>query len=291
MAAMAENHNGEEEQGDWEADLVLERRIGSASKEAQWTLLFFFQKKLARGSLGRGWQEVGSSWLPSGGLSNKPDICFCYGVFMGAHKMTCWIPFWSQNSWTFSHQWGSPLLLHFLAAKLAALAVRLPTSFSRELGSRDLARPQNLPWALAGPEPQPSLHMRVELSVQPCSLPRDFLTGLQRVLCRVWAQRISKIINVKYLLQSLAATPLMSVETTRSVVGDTSVPSYEGNVLWETNLSHPMREIKMKEVLQGGARSACRKVQSEAEAGEQASDLGSDLPGHCPDSMPARKHS
>lgn len=62
----------------------------------------------------------------------------------------------------------------------------------------------------------------------------------------------------------------MSVETTRSVVGDTSVPSCEGNVLWETNLSHPMREIKMKEVLQGGARSACRKVQSEAEAGEQA---------------------
>ena len=43
----------------------------------------------------------------------------------------------------------------------------------------------------------------------------------------------------------------------------------------------------MEEVLQGGAGSACKEVQSEAEAGEQASDL----PGHCPDSMPARKHS
>lgn len=35
MAVMAENHNGEEEQGEQEADLVLESRIGSACKEAQ----------------------------------------------------------------------------------------------------------------------------------------------------------------------------------------------------------------------------------------------------------------
>lgn len=52
-----------------------------------------------------------------------------------------------------------------------------------------------------------------------------------------------------------------------------------------------MREIKMEEVLQGGAGSACKEVQSEAEAEEQTSNLASDLPGHCPDPMPARKHS
>ena len=35
MAAMAENHNGEEGQGDGEAALVLEGRTGRARKEAQ----------------------------------------------------------------------------------------------------------------------------------------------------------------------------------------------------------------------------------------------------------------
>lgn len=97
------------------------------------------KKESGEGERGKG-GEFGT------GLSDEEDTCFCCSVLVVANKITCRIPFSSQNSWTLSHKWGSFLRLHFVLAKFAAsVADRLPTSSSIRLGCRDLTMPQNPP--------------------------------------------------------------------------------------------------------------------------------------------------